>query len=212
MGRAINTAGLELIKRFEGFRGEAYLCPGDVWTIGYGHTEGVREGDTCTTAEAEQWLRADLRVAERAVAESVRVPLTDNQFAVLVSFAFNCGAGNLRRSTLLQELNKGHYFAVATELPKWNMAGGQVQAGLVRRRAAEVELWNTFDGATVADTNPLMRYAPGQINPTVLAFQKWANMMGYPVGAEDGKAGPRTSDVWALLGGHYLLGDPRGNL
>lgn len=153
MPRAINYRGLDIIKRAEGLRLEAYLCPADVWTIGYGHTKGVKQGDTCTEAQAEAWLREDCGEAERAVARLVRVPITDNQFSALVSFAFNVGtdedadtiAEGLGDSTLLRKLNMGDYIGAANEFPKWNKAGGRVLMGLSTRRAAERNLFLAND-------------------------------------------------------------------
>lgn len=137
----LGAAGLALIKRFEGFAAKAYLCPAGVWTIGYGHTKGVKAGDTCTEAEAEQFLRDDAGSAERPVKSLVRVPLNQNQFDALVSFTFNLGGGNLASSTLLRKLNSADYIGAALEFPRWNKAGGKVLQGLVRRRKAEADLF-----------------------------------------------------------------------
>lgn len=143
--RPINQAGLDLIKRFEGLRLQAYddngAMPGGVWTIGYGHTGGVRPGDEITEAEAERLLREDLATAERAVIRLVHVPLSGNQFATLVSFAFNVGEGALARSTLLKRLNQGRYEDVPAQLMRWVFQGKTRLRGLERRRAAEADLW-----------------------------------------------------------------------
>lgn len=141
----INQAGLDLIKRFEGFRSEAYRCPAGVLTIGYGHTEGVQPGDTVSLDRAELLLRRDLQWAADAVDDCIDVPLTANQRAALISFTFNVGAGALKRSTLRKRLNAGECDAVPQELARWNRGGGTVLRGLVRRRAAEAELWQTPD-------------------------------------------------------------------
>ena len=98
--------GIELIKRYEGFRAEAYLCPAGIWTIGYGHTADVHEGDSIDGDTAEDFLREDLTSAEGAVEKYVKVPLKQGQFAALVSFTFNLGAGNLYNSTLLKKVNR----------------------------------------------------------------------------------------------------------
>ena len=102
-----SDAGLKLIRSFEGLRLKAYRCPAGIWTIGYGHTTAagppeVREGMRITAAEAEAILKRDLERFEAAVSAMVKVPLTQAQFDVLVSFAFNCGTAALRRSTLLK--------------------------------------------------------------------------------------------------------------
>lgn len=145
--RQVNDAGVDLVKRFEGLSLKAYRCPAGVWTIGYGHTDGVRPDDVCTEKQALDWLREDLAIAGAAVDDLITVPLTDNQFAALCSFTMNLGAGALRRSQLRKQLNRGAYQAVPAELAKWVKARdprtGQknVLNGLVRRRAAEAELW-----------------------------------------------------------------------
>jgi lysozyme len=139
----IGDVGLELIKHFESLALVAYLCPAGVWTIGWGRTQGVKPGDTCTRAEADAWLLEDVEDFERAVQAMVRVPLTQNQFDALVCFTYNVGTGNLSRSTLLRMLNGGDYAGAAGQFPRWNKGGGKVLPGLVRRRAAEQNLFLT---------------------------------------------------------------------
>ena len=139
--RLINSAGLALIKESEGLRLEAYPDTADppIWTIGYGHTRGVKKGDTCSQMQAEDWLEADLLVAEAEVERCVKVRLTDNEYAALVSFAFN--ERDFHRSTLVKKLNAGNYEIVPSELRKWIYAGGKISKGLVTRRNAEATLW-----------------------------------------------------------------------
>jgi lysozyme len=144
MTRRINAAGLSHIMQWEGKRLVAYQDVAGIWTIGYGHTTAagiprVREGLRISDKEAEDILKTDLRKFEDRVSRLVKVPLTDNQFAVLVSFDFNTGA--LHKSTLLKKLNAGDYDAVPSELMKWVNAGGKRVQGLVNRRAAEAGLW-----------------------------------------------------------------------
>jgi lysozyme len=127
----------ELIKSFEGLELEAYLCPSDVWTIGYGHTKGVKEGDTVTKEEAEKLLDEDLAFFRNGVKRLVKVDLNENQFGALVSFAYNLGLGSLESSTLLKILNAGDYDGAADQLLRWNKSKGKVLTGLVRRREAE---------------------------------------------------------------------------
>jgi len=93
--------GLELIKKFEGCKLKSYKCPAGVWTIGYGHTEDVKEGDIVSPQEADKLLRADVFKFEEYVADNVTVKLTQNQFDALVTWTFNLGVGNLRNSTML---------------------------------------------------------------------------------------------------------------
>lgn len=133
----LSEKGLELIKKFEGLRLEAYLCPAAVWTVGYGSTYGVKEGMVITEEQAEDMLWRDVHVAEVCVNGAVTVPLTQGEFDALVSFVFNLGCGKFRGSTLLRKLNDGDYDGAADEFPRWCRAGGQPLAGLVARRAAE---------------------------------------------------------------------------
>lgn len=137
----MRTVNYEIIKEFEGLRLEAYKCPADVWTIGYGHTRGVIPGDVITKKEAEAFLSEDVEDAESAVNEYVNVKLNQNQFDALVSFVYNLGAGNFKSSTLLRKLNQGDYLGAANEFERWNKAGGKVLNGLVRRRKAESNLF-----------------------------------------------------------------------
>ncbi len=141
MTRTINAAGLALVRDHEGLRLEAYQDTSGIWTIGYGHIRRVRRGDCISAERANQLLEADLVEVERAVAELVKVPLTDNQFSALVSFVFNAGEGAFAKSTLLRKLNEGGYGLVAACLGSWIFDNGKVLPGLVKRRAAEVALW-----------------------------------------------------------------------
>src|SRR4051812_23642050 len=109
MAREVTKEGLELVKHYEGLRTQAYRCPAGVWTIGYGHTKGVRAGMEVPEAEAEELLRQDLAASGEQVERLVHVKLTDPQFFALVSFVFNVGAGNLESSILLRRLNAGDY-------------------------------------------------------------------------------------------------------
>lgn len=133
----ISEAGLSLIKKFEGCRVNAYLCPAKVWTIGYGHTKTVKPGMKISLAEANQLLQQDVVVYEQAVVKLVKVPLNQNQFDALVSFAFNVGVGALANSTLLASLNRRNYLGAADQLLRWTKAGNVTLKGLVDRRAEE---------------------------------------------------------------------------
>jgi lysozyme len=137
----IGAKGLSLVKRWEGLRTRAYLDTGGVWTIGFGSTRGVKEGQEITAKDAEALLRVDLADAEKAVARYVKVPLTQTQFDVLVSFVFNLGSGNFANSTLLKKLNAGSYSSVPTELLRWVYDNGKYIAGLERRRRDEADMW-----------------------------------------------------------------------
>lgn len=138
----LSKAGAEFIAGFEGFLANAYWDPwGDVWTIGYGHTSGVKQGQHVTKRQALELLQKDAAVAATAVRDLVHVNLNQNQFDALVSFAFNLGGGALAESTLLKKLNRRDYKGAQLEFGKWTHAGGVVLAGLVRRRHAEAALF-----------------------------------------------------------------------
>lgn len=137
----ISESGLSLIKSFEGLELKAYLCPAKVWTIGYGHTQGVKEGQVITKEQAESLLKGDLLIYEQAVL-SHNLKLNQNQFDALVSFAYNLGTGNLAKSTLLKKAKiNPNDPTIKDEFAKWNKAGGKVLSGLTRRRIAESNLY-----------------------------------------------------------------------
>lgn len=136
-------SGLALTEGFEGCKLVAYQDVRGVWTIGYGHTQGVVEGMTCTQFQAEQWLLQDVQWAIGVVKQMVSVPLTQQEFDALVDFVFNVGSGNFADSTMLKLLNAGNYWAAADEFVKWDLAAGQVVAGLLRRRIAEQSEFNS---------------------------------------------------------------------
>lgn len=138
-----SPTGIALIERFEGLRLEAYQDRAGLWTCGYGHTSGVKSGDTCTSAQADEWLESDVADAERAVNVLVKVPLNQNQFDALVSFTYNLGWSALEGSTLLRILNAGATSLAAREFLKWDHVAGVVSEGLLRRRTAEQELFLT---------------------------------------------------------------------
>jgi len=144
--RRINVTGYDLIKQWEGLRTTAYKDSAGIWTIGYGHTASAgkphpKSGMKITKTQAEDILMRDLGQYEQTVCDVVKVPLSDSQFAALVSFCYNIGADKFRKSTLVKKLNRGDYNAVPTELMKWTRAGGKKLQGLVNRRAAEAGLW-----------------------------------------------------------------------
>jgi lysozyme len=142
--KQIGKAGLDLVKSFEGLKLRAYLCPANVWTIGFGSTgPHVTPGKVITEAQADGLLQDDLDRFEQAVTRLVTVPLTQNQYDALVSFAFNVGISALERSTLLKRVNAKLFDQARAEFGKWNRAGGRPLAGLTRRRAAEAALFGS---------------------------------------------------------------------
>jgi lysozyme len=147
-----SVTGLKLVQHFEGCEKrqadgtiKAYQDLAGVWTIGFGHTDGVRPGQVITQEQADTLLAEDLRKHERNVRGLVKVPLEQHQFDALVAFDFNVGALNV--STLLKLLNAGSYAGAANEFPRWNKAtrnGKLVEVpGLTRRRRSEQHLFNT---------------------------------------------------------------------
>jgi lysozyme len=133
--------GIEFIKRHEGLRLKAYQCPAGVWTIGYGSTGGVRQGDVITEAQAEVKLREDLRTAENEVNRH-KLNINQNQFDALVSFTFNVGSGNFRSSTLLKRIKENpNHPDIQNQFNRWIYAGGKVLPGLIKRRAEEAKLY-----------------------------------------------------------------------
>jgi lysozyme len=143
--RTVTPAGLDLIKRFEGFSPIVYVCPAGHPTIGYGHVVKSDERDKfasgITTEQAEALLRQDVQTSERAVLRLISVPLTDGQFDALVSFTFNLGAGALQRSTLRRKVNRGDHAAAPEEFRKWVWVCGRKLEGLAKRREAEIEIF-----------------------------------------------------------------------
>jgi lysozyme len=140
----LSAAGLELLKRSEGFRSHTYNDVNGFPTIGYGHRLLKSEvfPDGISEQRATEILLADIRTAEQAVARLVKVPLTQGQFDALVDFCFNLGAGRLASSTLLKVLNSGRHADAAQQLLRWDITGGVECAGLKVRRQAEFELWH----------------------------------------------------------------------
>lgn len=137
----MSKKGIELIKKYEGLRLTAYKCPAGVWTIGYGHTKGVKEGQKITNSQAEELLKEDLRVFENGV-NKWNLQINQYQFDALVSFAFNLGLANLGKSTLLKKVQANPQDkTIKDEFLKWVNAGGRKLEGLVRRRNEEAEMY-----------------------------------------------------------------------
>jgi lysozyme len=137
----ISERGKDLIKLFEGCRLTAYDDGVGVWTIGYGHTVGVKPGDEITQEQADEWFSEEAEQFSNKVQVLVMVEINQNQFDALVSLAYNIGVGALSRSTLLRKLNEGDYQGAAEQFDVWNRGGGKVMLGLVRRREQERKLF-----------------------------------------------------------------------
>lgn len=140
---------LTLIKSFEGFRAEPYLCPAGKPTLGFGScfyedgTPVTLDDDPITEEDALELLKATLVKYEDGVNRLVKVELTQGQFDCLTDFCYNAGINALANSTLLKLLNDGNYESAGLELAKWVRGGGKVLPGLVKRRNAEYKLWAT---------------------------------------------------------------------
>ena len=133
--------GIALIKEFEGLRLKAYKCPGGVWTIGYGHTAGVKPGMVISEAQAEEYLMADLIAFEKHL-NGLGLALNQNQFDALVSFIYNVGTGNFSSSTLLRKVRANPLDnSIMDEFLRWVYSKGRVLPGLQRRRLAEMKLY-----------------------------------------------------------------------
>ena len=135
--------GLKFLMKAEGVVTHIYKDAAGLPTIGVGHL--IRKGEDfskgLTTSEAMDLLAKDLVRFEEVINATVTVPLTQNQYDTLVSFAFNVGDGAFQKSTLLKKLNKGDYKAIPAQLMRWTKAGGQTLSGLVARRRSESDLW-----------------------------------------------------------------------
>lgn len=140
-----SPAAIDLIKQFESLRLDAYLCPAGVWTIGWGHTAGVRDGLRITEDLAEGFLRRDVAEVDQGLATVIHAPLTQGQHDALASLCFNLRGGAQRlpwiAPRLVAKINEGDYPGAADEFLDIDRANGQVLPGLVRRRIAERALF-----------------------------------------------------------------------
>lgn len=135
----ISDKGMALIKKFEGCKLDAYQDSAKVWTIGYGHTAGVYKGQVISQIEADMLLRQDLVKAELAVSKyDKKYHWNQNQFDALVSFAFNIGSINQLTDKGTRSIKE-----ISEKIPAYRKAGGKVLEGLVKRRDAEKELFDT---------------------------------------------------------------------
>lgn len=137
----ISEAGIEFIKKHEGCELTSYQDEAGVWTIGYGSIDGVTPNMTITQNEADKRLADHLEHMCFNVDSLIRVAVKQCQFDALCSFAYNLGLGALTRSTLLKLVNRSEFKNAADEFPKWDMAGGHISQGLVKRRADERKLF-----------------------------------------------------------------------
>ncbi len=144
MSNATSSRGLDFLSKWEGCILHVYLDCVGIPTVGVGHVVLPGEDNFSagiTKEQALELLSKDVSKCERAIAQYIHVPLTQNQYDALVSWSFNCGVGVLRTSTLAKLLNSGDYQGAADEFPKWCKAGGKTNQGLLNRRNAERELF-----------------------------------------------------------------------
>jgi lysozyme len=138
-----SKSSVQLTESFEGCELKAYQDTGGVWTIGYGHTLNVKPGDTCTLSQAEMWLDDDYSKAETCVNKVVTVDLTQPEFDALCDFVFNVGCGKFSSSTMLTYINKGRFEDAVNEFERWKFVKGTICAGILRRRVAEKQLFES---------------------------------------------------------------------
>jgi lysozyme len=177
--RKLTAAGANLIKHFEGClkphegKFKAYKCPAGDLTIGHGHTNHhgrkFNSGDVWSQVECDAEFLSDMAGFEAAVRRLVKVPLEPWQYDALVSFAYNCGEGNLGKSTLLKKVNANDFAGAAKEFAKWNKGGGKVLAGLTRRRASEALLFQNipdenYDGKPDKVVKPMGEEMPQAVD------------------------------------------------
>ena len=142
MTRQLPDSAIEIVTRFEGCELKSYQCPAGVWTIGYGCTGGnIVPGLVITEEVAEEWLHRDLTEVMGRVLKLIQIPLSDNELAAILSFVYNVGIGNFQSSTMYRKLLSHDYAGAADEFPRWTRAAGKVLPGLIKRRAAEKELF-----------------------------------------------------------------------
>lgn len=144
--RDISEKGYAIIREFEGFKDEAYLDTGGVWTIGFGtikypNGQRVKKGDTCTREQAEQWLKNDCKWVDACLDKYVTAKPTQNQFDALASFVYNIGETAFAKSTMLTLLNQNNFTAAANQFDRWVFDNGKRITGLANRRTKEKALF-----------------------------------------------------------------------
>ena len=168
----INQATLDLVKRWEGFKPEAYICPAGKWTIGWGITAEAGIGVTpvrgmrVTREEAERHLKLALDKFGAEIRPAITAPINENEFGAFLSLAFNIGSPKFRSSSALRHFNAGDKTKAAAAIKLWNKAKnpktGKLETlqGLVNRREDEVKLfWTPVDSRPVT-TNPVVVSQP----------------------------------------------------
>lgn len=207
----MTKAGLEIIKRNEGCRLTAYRDVVNVLTIGWGHTgPEVRDGLTITQAQADAWLASRLaNEFEPGVLKALAgAPVTDNQFSAMTSLAYNIGVGGFAGSTLARQHRAGNYQAAADAFLSWNKAGGQVLAGLDRRRGEERALYLTPDAAPegmVMTTTPSPRLSPNDALDRIQEALRDAGLYTGPIDHDFGKGSRAALNALLRAAGQALM-------
>lgn len=188
-------AGIDLIKKFEGCRLTAYKCPAGVWTIGYGHTAGVKPGDKITVLQAEEMLKSDLASYEKKVDKYTnKYRWNQNEFDALVSFAYNIGSIDQLTANGTRDRK-----TIAEKFVLYNKAGGKVLSGLTKRRMEEKALF-------IKASNVLsLTVKKGSKGPEVFKLQKLLTVKGYGVGTIDGIFGIKTLESVKAFQADYGL-------
>lgn len=137
----LSAKGQRLIEEFEGREKTAYLDGGGVWTIGVGHTKGVKRGQVATDSQIDAWLLEDSAEAVAGVNKAIKTPMSQNQFDAMVCLAFNIGVKAFTDSTLARMMNAHDVGGAALQFVRWNKDNGKVVNGLTRRRQAEADLF-----------------------------------------------------------------------
>lgn len=183
MNMKMSPQGRKFTEGWEGIDGQAVLSAyqdsAGVWTIGFGHTAGVKSGMTCTAEQADQWMSDDLQAAEDAINAQVTVTLNQNQFDALCDWQFN--TGGLQGSTLLRVLNRGAYAEIPAQMARWCHARingvETVLAGLVRRRSAECALWMQPEAVTpMAIPAPVIHMSTASLEEGITPLRPPANV------------------------------------
>lgn len=149
--------GLQLIKEFEGLRLGSYKCPAGVWTIGYGHTKGVKQGQVIDQMRADDYLVEDIAPIERQL-NKLNLNFRQEQFDALVSWIFNLGGGNFQSSTMLKRIDSdADDVEITDQMVKWVNAGGKPLAGLKKRRVAEANMFLGYDKYYLDEKNNIKK-------------------------------------------------------
>lgn len=177
----ISQNGRNIIKEFEGLRLQAYQDQVGVWTIGYGHTQGVKSGMSITEAQANAYLDADIKSHAYGVYNYVKVQLNQNQFDALVSFHFNLGAYILQGTTLLTYLNNKQWQAAADKMKEYINAGGKPNDGLIRRRKAETDLF--LKAVEPNESGRSTKFKTGEKVRLSATAKQWKGSSGFDLGS-----------------------------